>query len=441
MAKLAGLLKEQTMDEWIDESGDLFDDVEESHDRAKCPGCGGPSVWAYREKNDVDQPAPTMCDNCLDQESPRGKEIGKCPKCDHYGCEELNCDNCEECEEEKDVSVYDALNADDIDEQDNERFETDNYDSELYESAGEEERMKRILADLGIKPGEPADLDTAETEKCVECGDPDVYSDMRQLCQYCLEKADDHSASYITGADEMDEQVRNGERQRELKDESEGTETCRSCGHEECEGWMRSGKCARCPECEAEGNAPKDLDESINEISSDAPSFKRFGGLDSHPDHSDTDMECSMCGEVYDSEDAEYHASHLRGHKAKSENKSFVGGMDEQLSPKEYLAGYDESPIDPPDWERDEWGKIIDPDFPDDADKEFRRRGQEEQERYHNIDLSDLDNEKEAEQDLFGDDDGYGGDPYTDERPMKYESVKRIIRDIIRETYTIKGKK
>lgn len=411
MAKLAGLLKEQvearvskalSLNEWIDEEESVSTPArcECEHDECsgncdECQSCHRPDL----NMNPCQYCGEISCDYDCDESQAGGfnpelnealgNKSGRWVPQD--GPEDIG-DNADEPgvmkyvedeEEEKDVSVYDALNSDDIDEQDNERFETDNYDSELYE------------------------------------------------------------------------QARNGERERKIEDESEGMGTCRSCGHEECEGWMRSGKCARCPKCEAEGNAPKDLDESINEISSDAPSSKRFGGLDSHPDHSDTDMECPMCGEVYDSEDAEYHASHLRGHKAKADNKSFVGKMNEQLSPDndegdETNTNYTEDeldaqgarpPIDLPDWERDEWGKIIDPDFPDDADKEFRQRGREEQERYHGIDLGDLDNEKETEQDLFVDDDGYGGEPYTYERPMKYESVKRVIRDVIRETYIIKGKK
>jgi hypothetical protein len=112
-------------------------------------------------------------------------------------------------------------------------------------------------------------------------------------------------------------------------------------------------------------------------------------------------------------------------------------GMYEGLSPEDYLAGYDESPedeepIDPPDWERDEWGKIIDPHFPDDADKEFRQRGQREQEEYHGIDLDNLDDLDSNDEDRMSD--------YEDEEEnrhaggsIKFETLKRIIRNIVKE--------
>lgn len=112
-------------------------------------------------------------------------------------------------------------------------------------------------------------------------------------------------------------------------------------------------------------------------------------------------------------------------------------GMYEGLSSEDYLAGYDESPedeepIDPPDWERDEWGKIIDPHFPDDADKEFRQRGQREQEEYHGIDLDnldDLDSDYEDEEENRHD----GGS-------IKFETLKRIIREAVRRQLNEKKK-
>lgn len=645
-------LKEQVMDEWIDEE-DQETSLEANlgiEQGVRCRRCEAPiddGVFCELCEREMDLELGDNLDESVNAADEKTKE---CPVCCHGSCDNLSCEDCEECkneefcmdcgdaledgecanckhenetgmnealggksgkwvpqdgpeeiddnadepgvtkyveEEEKDISVYDALNSSDKEGSlsdrecknahhpdgqcncpkeeigDNERFETDNYDSELYESADEEKRMKRLF---DMHPSwkapltEPSDIDTAETEKCVNCGDPDVYSDMRQLCQSCLEKEDDHSASFITGAkeeeeeicpvcrkasagfhfcfdsgDELYEQVRNGERRRELDDESDGREACSRCGHPECDDGFAVG-CAFCPKCETEKNAPKDLDEGIEncracgyacegwirsgrcancalkkgnwkdaedacmklgicprchssrkgepqvvggywcgdeyhknpetgemlrnsglddslpfsketlkaspglvEISSDAPSFKRFGGLDSNPDASENDVECPMCGEVYDGEDTEYHASHLRGHEAKAENKSFVGKMDEQLSPDneedktntnytedELDAQGAREPIDLPDWKRDGWGKIIDPDFPDDADKEFRQRGREEQEREHGITYDD------QEEDLFDDDNSFGGNL------KEIKSLKLIIRNIIRETVAYK---
>lgn len=119
-----------------------------------------------------------------------------------------------------------------------------------------------------------------------------------------------------------------------------------------------------------------------------------------------------------------------------SVNKSLVTQgsspvVEEQLSPKEYLAGYDESPIDLPDWERDEWGKITDPDFPDDADKEFRQRGWEEQEERHGIDLDNL-NDFDNDEDRISNYEDEEGNRHAGGR-IKFESLKRIIRNIIRE--------
>ena len=111
-------------------------------------------------------------------------------------------------------------------------------------------------------------------------------------------------------------------------------------------------------------------------------------------------------------------------------------GMYEGLSSEDYLAGYDESPedespIDPPDWERDEWGKITDPDFPDDADKDFRQRGWKEQEERHGIDLDNL-NDFDNDEDRISNYEDEEGNRHAGGR-IKFESLKRIIRNIIRE--------
>ena len=354
MAKLAGLLKEQAVDEWVDEEeqetsieanlgieqGGRCRRCEKPIDKAGfCERCEREMDELEREEQ-LDESA-----DLFDDEKESDNEL--CPTCKHAECDQNRWFSvCRECPEgsvchpeevrdesfgmnesadlfdneeedqdsEKDISVYDALNSDDVDEQDNERFETDNMDM---------------------------------------------------------------------GLDEV----------------------------------------------------------------SHPPSSKRFGGLDSHPELSPDEYgECPACGEVIKTDSPEWKA-HWRGHKAKAENKSFVGKMDEQLSPEEIdvqeddrenyknaLSGHD---LPRNQREVDILGSVF-----SDTYKELHGV----RPRHVNIgnmsaeELQDrIDDLRQQLEDNYMVDyeDEERGNPFrgnVGESPIKFESLRRIIRSVIKET-------
>ena len=332
MAKLAGLLKEQT-NEWIDEEGagsSMFDDEQDTENM--CRQCGHSSCAGWCKRGTC-----TRCPECEE----RDEEPGRCCDCEKPIPDgELFCLDCEQKRE-----------------------------SEIKNKPGMDEGKELSRKDSGIW-GQPASVEFEneheDEEYCLDCGEKMIDG----ICP----RERKHSENYGMN-----------------------------------EGWgpwvSRQG-----PLDDREG---KDNDPG--------------GFFDEFAEEEEKDIS------VYDalnSPDKEI------GENERLETDNMDMGMDEQLSPKEYLAGHDESPIDPPDWERDAWGKIIDPDYPDDADKEYRQRGWEEQEAYHKA-------IEEKDEDLFQDDSSFGGNPFRGSKSsIKFESaLKIVIRNIIKEVAASKEKK
>jgi len=591
MAKLAGLLKEQAVDEWVDE-GEQETSLEANlgaEQGGRCRRCEIPvdeAGFCERCEREMDLELENECGACWHEDCPPVNnsdegDCDKCPACNLAQEADLDRHRSFGMDEDREIlrknaGIWGRPASAGLDQEYEDKEYCLDCGEEMVDSECPRERQHSenygMNEELGGRSGRWVPQDGPE--------DIDDNADEPGIMKYVEDEEDEKDISVYDALNSDDEGGMNESfgswvsRQGPLDDregtdndpggffdmssEEEGTDSEKDIsvydalkagfgdGKEEepqegyCDRCNKGYSRCRCSDEQIGDNERFETDnrEGMYEISSDAPSSKRFGGLDSHPDAGDTDIECSACGEVYDGNDTEYHKSHLRGHKAAAENKSFTGRMDEDkhfqsnksaeteeedsglvkswqrcercnksqdhgcrcsatelrrfgeedvlttmleqedddgplkktplakmwdahrrpATPEEIDAEEDErehhknsmaaseEPIDLPEWERDAWGKIIDPAFPDDADKEFRQRGWDEQEALYKKDYhgtcqlcgnpfcDPVDGKAGCEN--VEDADENSGNPFRGnkgESQIKFESLKIMIRRIIKE--------